>query len=239
MNELNVANQRPYPAGTPAARDAAARTPTAWAAGDHARPAAPPRIDRIPANRGFLDRAVRWLASQRNIRQFLDLGGGGPDQWSTHEIAGSVRADRRVVYVHSDPRLSATAVPGLAGVEGVALIYADILDPLAVLSHPQTRQLIDVNEPVGVLVVADPGVASHATGGRGPVARYVAALPSGSYVALSTLTSGPQEESWPLALRRGQARGYESFARTRAEVERFFVDGEGSALACAAVARKL
>ena len=46
--------------------------------------------DAAWANRGFLQRAVRWMA-ERDIRQFIDLGAGLPTQRCTHEVAREIR----------------------------------------------------------------------------------------------------------------------------------------------------
>jgi hypothetical protein len=56
-----------------------------------------------PASRAFLRRAVRYLADDAGIRQFLDIGTGLPSAGNTHEIAQSVAPECRVVYVDNDP----------------------------------------------------------------------------------------------------------------------------------------
>jgi len=55
------------------------------------------------ANRQFLARAVRHLASEAGIRQFLDIGTGIPTANNTHEVAQSAAPESRVVYVDHDP----------------------------------------------------------------------------------------------------------------------------------------
>jgi hypothetical protein len=56
-----------------------------------------------PASRAFLGRAVRYLAAEAGIRQFLDIGTGLPTAGNTHEIAQAVASECRVVYVDNDP----------------------------------------------------------------------------------------------------------------------------------------
>src|SRR5262245_3512147 len=51
------------------------------------------------ANRAFLGRAVRFLAEEAGIRQFLDLGTGIPTSGNTHEVAQAIAPESRVVYV--------------------------------------------------------------------------------------------------------------------------------------------
>src|ERR1019366_10815319 len=76
--------------------------------------------DAAWANRGFLQRAVRWMA-ERGICQFIDLGAGLPTQRSTHEVAREVRPDARVLYTDNDPGVIAHGHEILAGVPGTAV----------------------------------------------------------------------------------------------------------------------
>ena len=53
--------------------------------------------DDARANRAFLGRAVRFLAGDVGVRQFLDIGPGIPDSANTHDVAQQVTPDARVV----------------------------------------------------------------------------------------------------------------------------------------------
>ena len=55
------------------------------------------------ANRAFMQRAVRFLAGEAGIRQFIDIGTGIPSAGNVHEVAGQVAPGARVVYVDNDP----------------------------------------------------------------------------------------------------------------------------------------
>ena len=57
----------------------------------------------IRANRDFLGRAVRWLASEAGVRQFLDIGTGIPTGQNVHEVAQGVAPAARIVYADRDP----------------------------------------------------------------------------------------------------------------------------------------
>ncbi|GAA3096528.1 hypothetical protein GCM10017687_03910 [Streptomyces echinatus] len=46
------------------------------------------------ANRDWMNRAVRWLAEEAGMRQFLDIGTGIPTSPNLHEIAQSVAPGR-------------------------------------------------------------------------------------------------------------------------------------------------
>jgi hypothetical protein len=54
-------------------------------------------------NRRFLRRAVRFLAGEAGIDQFLDIGVGLPTQGAVHEVAHEVNPGVRVAYVDYDP----------------------------------------------------------------------------------------------------------------------------------------
>ena len=60
--------------------------------------AAPEARDSARANRAFLQRAVRFLAGEAGIRQFIDVGTGIPAAGNVHEVArgrpGGLRGQR-------------------------------------------------------------------------------------------------------------------------------------------------
>jgi S-adenosyl methyltransferase len=64
--------------------------------------AAPEARDSARANRAFLQRAVRFLAGQADIRQIIDIGTGIPAAGNVHELAGQVAPGTRVAYLDND-----------------------------------------------------------------------------------------------------------------------------------------
>lgn len=179
--------------------------------------------DAAWANRGFLQRAVRWMA-QRGIRQFIDLGAGLPTQRSTHEVAREVSPDARVVYADSDPSVISHGRELLTDVRDAAVIEADFRRPEELLAHPVTKQLIDFAQPVGLLIVAVTQFVADAEDPWALVSRYVKALAAGSYLALSAPTADHMVD-------RKVERIVDVYAtstmpsntpRTRAEIGRFF-----------------
>ena len=82
------------------------------------------------ANRAFLGRAVRYLAADAGIRQFLDIGTGIPTAGNTHEVAQAAAPESRVVYVDYDPVVLAHARALLTSSEAGATEYieADLRD---------------------------------------------------------------------------------------------------------------
>ncbi|HKT01861.1 MAG TPA: SAM-dependent methyltransferase [Rugosimonospora sp.] len=223
MNHANGAEERPSIAGVyDAALGGSANTAADRAMVEQARTAMPHIIQGARANRGFLQRAVRYLAAEGRIGQFLDLGSGMPTQRNTHQVVAESRPDGRVVYVDNDPRVISVAGGLLRGADRTAVVHADIRDPEVVLNHPETRRLIDFDRPVALLFIAVTHFLPDEDDPWGLVAAYVEAAAPGSYLALSAVTSDGQGERWQAVMQAGRPRGYEGFPRTRVEVERFF-----------------
>jgi hypothetical protein len=145
----------------------------------------------IQANRAFLRRAVQFLVGQ-GIRQFLDLGSGIPTVGNVHEIAQAAAGDARVVYVDIDPVAVTDARLMLAGNEQAIAIHADLRRPAHLLADPELRALLDLDQPVAVLVVAVLHFVADSDGPAAIVAAYRHALAAGSYLALSHATQDGQ-----------------------------------------------
>lgn len=146
--------------------------------------AVPEAADIARGNRGFLNRACRFLATQTEIEQYLDCGSGLPTSENTHQIVRRTRPETRVVYVDNDPVVLAHGRALLADEEFVHMVEADIFKPGGVLQHPVVSQNLDLAEPIVLLHV---GTLHHLEGDRGPqvMQQYVDALASGSYVVFS------------------------------------------------------
>jgi len=145
----------------------------------------------IRANRAFLHRAIRFIAAQ-GVRQFIDLGSGMPTVGSVHEVARSVARDARVVYVDIDPVVVAHARMILDGDENAVVINADLADAGAVLGHPELRRVLDLREPVAVLMIAVLHFVSDDHRPAQIVAAYRDALAPGSYIAVTHATQDGQ-----------------------------------------------
>jgi hypothetical protein len=118
------------------------------------RAAWPEAAHTMQANRAFLGRAVRYLAAEAGIRQFLDIGSGLPTMANVHEVAQQVTPDARVVYVDNDPVAVQHSRAVLAGASTAVAIQADLRRPHEILAHPGLRDLLDLTRPVGLLLVA-------------------------------------------------------------------------------------
>ncbi|MDQ3404268.1 MAG: SAM-dependent methyltransferase [Actinomycetota bacterium] len=177
-------------------------------------------------NRSFLIRATRFIASQTNIRQYLDCGSGLPTAENTHQVAQRLQPDSTVVYVDNDPVVVAHGRALLEENDRTHFVAEDIFDPEALLSHEAVRRYIDFTEPVALFHL---GTIHHYDGERSPgdiMRAYVDALPSGSFVALSHFFDPEVPEYTPLARRMEDIfvhspMGSGSF-RTRAEIEEMF-----------------
>jgi hypothetical protein len=140
-------------------------------------------------NRKFLGRAVRYLAAERGIRQFLDIGTGLPTMNSVHEVTQSVVPASRVVYVDNDPVVLAHARDMLHGLPGTMITNHDLRDPRSIISDPRVRAMLDFDEPVAVLLIAVLHFVADAEDPAGIVAELMAATPPGSCLVISHLTA--------------------------------------------------
>ena len=158
-------------------------------AAERIRARMPELADAAWANRGFHQRAALWMAGTAGIRQFLDIGSGLPTQNNTHQAVHRATREARVVYVDNDPLVRVHASALLTDAGETRFVTADLRDPDGVLNHPQTRELIDFSQPVGLLMTAVLHFVADGSDPCGLIARYVAELAPGSYLALSHITA--------------------------------------------------
>jgi hypothetical protein len=192
-------------------------------AAEQIRARMPELADAAWANRAFHQRAALWMAGTAGIRQFLDIGSGLPTQNNTHQAVHRATREARVVYVDNDPLVRVHASALLVDAGETRFVTADLRDPDGVLNHPQTRELIDFAQPVGLLMTAVLHFVSDGSDPHGLIARYVAELAPGSYLALSHITADQKPPAATAAIQGIYATATEQvYLRSRAEVERFF-----------------
>ncbi|MFD1372325.1 SAM-dependent methyltransferase [Actinoplanes sichuanensis] len=139
-------------------------------------------------NRAFLGRAAGHIARQ-GVRQFLDIGTGIPAPGNTHEIVQAVDPQARIVYADNDPLVLTHARALMAGTPGtIAYLDADLRDPASILDHPDLHKLLDLSEPVGLLLIAVLHFVRDDEDADGVVAQLLDRLPAGSWVAASHAT---------------------------------------------------
>jgi hypothetical protein len=97
---------------------------------------------------------VHFLAAKAGIRQFLDIGSGIPTMGNVHEIAQQEAPDARIVYVDIDEVAVLHSRAILARNDNAIAIQADLRDPREILGDQQLRDLLDLTQPVALLLVA-------------------------------------------------------------------------------------
>ncbi|MEZ0065795.1 hypothetical protein ABIA32_001795 [Streptacidiphilus sp. MAP12-20] len=175
------------------------------------------------ANRRFLGRAVRYAGSL-GIRQFLDIGTGIPTANNTHEVAQLLAPDARVVYVDNDPMVLTHARALLSSTpEGrTAYVDADFHDPETILDAPGTKELLDFDQPIALLVVALLHFLSDSEDPYGLLDRYKRVLPAGSVLIVSHGTGDFLSPEVAEAVTRVySASGLNITSRSHDEVMRF------------------
>lgn len=147
------------------------------------------------ANRAFLARAVRYLAGECGIRQYLDIGPGLPAPGNTHEVAQAIAPECKIVYVDYDPLVLTYARALLTSSrEGVCeILDADLREPETILKD--AAQTLDFTQPVGVLLIAVLHFLTDADDPQGAVATLASGLAPGSFVAVSHLTADMAPEA--------------------------------------------
>lgn len=174
-------------------------------------------------NREFLKHAVRFLAAESGICQFIDIGPGLPTRGNVHQLAREHNPHVRVAYVDNDPVVLARGRGYLNGLDGVILIPGDVRDPGGILGHPELRRIIDFSQPVALSMTLLLHFVRDEEDPYGCVARLCDALCPGSCLVISHVTLENRDEA---AL--GQIAGAYDRAtapmvmRTKDEVERFF-----------------
>jgi hypothetical protein len=145
-----------------------------------------PDITRLArADRAFLGRAVRYLAAEAGIRQFLDIGTGLPTAGNTHEVAQAVAPESRVVYVDNDPLVLLHARALLTSTPEGASDYvdADPRDPGTIVER--AAGTLDFTRPVALMMLGIMGQVPDSDAPESIIARLMSPLAPGSYLALS------------------------------------------------------
>jgi hypothetical protein len=193
------------------------------AAGQQAIQAYPDIVYSVRANRAFLARTVRYLAGEAGIRQFLDIGTGIPTANNTHEVAQEVAPGSNVVYVDNDPvvltHARALLVSGQHG--HTSYIDADLRDTKPILA--EAAQTLDFSRPVAIMLMA---ILQHIDEAEDPYAivnSLLAAVPPGSYLAISHPAADIETEAMAqMAERLNKLMAEKVTFRNRSQVARFF-----------------
>jgi hypothetical protein len=155
------------------------------AAGDAAIAIYPEITTMVRQSRQFLIRAVRFLAGEAGIRQFLDIGTGLPTEQNTHQVAQSVAPESKIVYVDNDPLVLTHARALLQNTTNQGTtdyIDADFHHPELILDR--ARDVLDFTQPIAVLFMGVLGHVRDYQESRRIVTTVLDAVPSGSYLCL-------------------------------------------------------
>ena len=142
------------------------------------------------ANRAFMHRAGRYLATECGIDQFLDIGTGIPTPPNLHEVVQEVTPGARVVYTDNDPIVLAHARALMTSADGgrTAYVESDMREPEALLAAPELAETLDLDRPIGLMLIAIVHFIEDDEEALSVVRRIVDALPAGSYVAATVAT---------------------------------------------------
>ncbi len=173
--------------------------------------------ETMRAGRDFLRRSVRFLV-RSGISQFLDIGSGIPTVGNVHEIAQRSAREARIVYVDIDPVAVAHSRAILAGNDRTAVLQADVRQPEKILADPLLLGLLDLSQPVAILLAGIMHFIHDEDDPPGIVGRLRDGVVAGSYVALSHVTYEDQPQEVIEAQKLSARTATEIVLRSRAEI---------------------
>jgi len=176
---------------------------------------------RVRANRAFLARAVRYLAGEAGIRQFLDVGTGIPAANNTHEVAQAAAPDSKIVYVDNDPIVLTHARALLASgpLGATQYVDGDLRDPQAIM---RAATILDVTKPTALMLIGVMHLIQDSEQPQEIVASLLAALPAGSYLVMSHPASDIHPGQAEAQRRYNERVSTPQTLRSREQVARFF-----------------
>jgi len=191
------------------------------AVGDQVKQVYPDVVEVAVASRAFLGRAVRFLAGDVGIRQFLDLGTGLPTADNTHEVAQGIAPESKIVYMDNDPLVLVHARALLTSSPQGATDYidADVSRPDHVLRA--AAETLDFSQPIALMML---GILGNVADGDEPdpteiVDRFVGAVPAGSYLVINDSVLAPEVVE---AVETARSGGADYHLRTPDQIRGFF-----------------
>jgi O-methyltransferase involved in polyketide biosynthesis len=192
-------------------------------AGDKVAAMLPSIVAQARADRAFLGRAIRYLAGEEGIRQFLDIGTGLPTADNTHQVAQRVAPQSRIVYADNDPLVLAHARALLTSAPEGACDYVDgdLREPDKILA--KAARTLDFTKPVALMLL---GIVHHIPDTQQAysiVGHLVAALAPGSFLTINHSTSAVHGAAMEEAVAHWNRVGTPSMTlRTPEQIARFF-----------------
>ena len=176
------------------------------------------------ANRDFMRRVGRYLAAELGFRQFLDIGTGLPTSPNLHEVVQKVAPESRIVYVDNDPIVLTHARALLTSSREGKTVYidADLRDPAAIINSSQAQETLDFSKPVALSLLAIVHFMPDDDEVRSIIREFMAVLPAGSALALSTTNGESAPEEVTAGVAAYNASGIPLKTRSIAEAEELF-----------------
>jgi SAM-dependent methyltransferase len=185
---------------------------------------APEMREAARSGRALIKRVVEHLVRERGIRQFLDLGSGLPAGENVHQIARAIDPSVRVVYVDYDDVVCIHGRALLCDPDHAIILRRDVREPQTILEDPELRGLLDLSQPVAVLMMFLLHLIPDEDKPQNIVAAYREALAPGSYLAISHATADARPD-YMARITAIYKRANSPFTpRPRAEIEAFFGD---------------
>ncbi|OLF09086.1 hypothetical protein BLA60_21115 [Actinophytocola xinjiangensis] len=181
---------------------------------------APDAAKMARSNRAFLRRAVTYCLDN-GIRQFLDIGSGIPTAGNVHEIAQRIEPSTKVVYVDVEPVAVTHTELMLADNRNADVVRGDLSDPAAVLGAEPVSRLLDLDQPVGLLMVSVLHFLGEDADPYAAVRRYVEAVAPGSFLVVSHIAAEDTDEQ-ARARSLYQNNAVPIVGRTREQLAEFF-----------------
>ena len=190
--------------------------------GEQVRAVYPEIVEVARHSRAFLGRAVRHLAGEEGVTQFLDIGTGLPTVDNTHEVAQRVDPSCRIVYVDNDPLVLVHARALLKSTPEGACDYldADVRDPAGIIERASAT--LDFDRPIGLMMLGILGNVEDDDEARAIRDHLVGALPGGSFLVLEDGTAAVNPEAAAKAERTRAEAGDPYKLRTPEQIAGFF-----------------
>jgi hypothetical protein len=171
----------------------------------------------------FVGRAVRYLAGEAGVRQFLNVGAAIPGGKNVHDVAQQTAPESRVVYVGNDPvALAKSHALRAASPEGAtAYLHGSLREPQPILR--QAAATLDLTVPVAVILATTLNLIPDDSDPHGLLARLLKGVPSGSYLVVAHASADFDAEGMPEASSRLNKSMRDAWAlRDHATIARFF-----------------
>jgi hypothetical protein len=174
-------------------------------------------------NRQFIRSAIEFIADQGGgVTQFIDIGAGLLGPGNVHQVAAQCTLSPKVLCVDNDPLVLSRVEAQFGEHPTTKVIGHDLRDPAGLLRNPGLRGLIDLGQPVAVVLGAvlhyiqddaDPWrIVDVLTGAMAPGSYLILSHATGDY--LPTATVGAVRELYSRA-------GSPVYPRTRTAIARF------------------